>query len=172
MAFTPTNSNAKHAADGCLGVDLDGTIAGTGTSNDEGGAFRLGKCVTTTEGGKYMYVHASAAIAQYDAVGIDENFEAAPLTKAMADDGWMVGFAQVALADNDFGWVASQGSDIGCNLLISCAADVALYTSATAGSLDDASTSQTKIDGVVAVTTITAATSAEIIATYPKSTTF
>lgn len=170
MAFTA--SNTKHADNGCIGVDLDATIAGTGTSSDEGNDFALGTRITTRDGGEYIYVHASAAITQFDAVGISEAFEAAPLTKAMADDGWIIGFAQVAFADNDFGWVATKGADIGCNLLINCAADVALYTSATAGKLDDTSTSQTKIDGVVAVTTITAATSAEIIATYPKSTTF
>jgi len=170
MAFTP--SNTKFVISGELGIDLTATPAGTGTSFDEGNEFILGTRVRTQNGGEYIYVHASAAIAQFDAVGIDEGFEAAPLTKGMADDGWVIGFAQVAFADNDFGWVALSGADIGCNLLISCAADVSLYTSGTAGKLDDSSTSQTKIDGVVAVTTITAATSAEVIATYPRSATF
>ena len=170
MAFTA--SNTKHVVDGIIGVDLTATPAGTGTSLNEGNDFPLGQCVTTRDGGRYMFVHASGAVAQFDAVGISEAFETAPLTKAMADDGWIVGFAQVAFADNDFGWVALSGADIGCNLLISCASDVALYTSATAGSLDDESSANTGINGVVAVTTITAATSAEIIATYPRSTTF
>lgn len=157
---------------GTIGVSLTEVVVGTGTSSNQGNEFTLGTRHTAEDGGEYMYCHASGAVAQYDAVGIDEDFEAAPLTKAMADDGWFVGFAQVAIADNEFGWVATQGSNIQAKLLINCAADAVLYTSATAGSLDDASSSQTKIDGVVSVATITAATNAEIIATHPKSTTF
>ncbi len=135
--------------------------------------FELGKVASGTDNTEWVYVQANGAIAQYDFVGIDENYQAAPLTKAMADDGWMVGAAQVAFADNEFGWVPMKGSNINGALLGSCAADVALYTSGTAGSLDDSSTSQTKIDGVVSVTAIaTDAGNAEIIATHMKSTTF
>jgi hypothetical protein len=151
---------------GVLGVNLTDTP----TTNATG--HTLGQCVTATDGSSWTYVQASGAITQYDAVGIDENFQAAALTKAIADDGHGIGFAQVAFADNDYGWVARQGSNISARVATSCAADVALYTSATAGVLDDTSTSQTKIDGVVAVTAVTAAAATEIIATYPKSTTF
>lgn len=168
MAFTAANT--KYAEDGTLGVDLSQTIAGTGPSNDQGNQFPLGKVVKTRDGGAYMYVHASDDIAQFDAVGIDENYEAAPLTNAMAQDGWKIGFAQVAIADNAFGWVALTGSDIGCNVLTSCAADKPLYTSGTAGKLDDGTgsgTTKTLIKGVVAVNAVTAATSTEIIANYP-----
>jgi hypothetical protein len=164
MAFTAANT--KFATSGQLGADLDGTSS----ANTQG--IKLGTTVEGTDGTEWIFVQANGAITQFDAVGIDENYQAAALTKAMADDGWGVGFAQVAFSDNEYGWVATKGTDIGCNLLINCAADVALYTTGTAGKLDDTSTSQTKIDGVVSVSTITAATSAEIIATHPKSTTF
>ena len=161
-----------HSTDGCLGINLTETVAGTGTNSDQGNQIAVGTKVKATDGGEYIYVHASAAVAQYDAVGIDENFEAAPLTKAMADDGWFIGFSQVAASDNDFFWVATKGSNIQCNVLANCAADVVLYTTATAGSLDDTSTSQTKIDGVVAAAGTTPAAAVEIIASHPKSTTF
>lgn len=158
--------------DAVIGVNLSATLAGTGTSSDEGNEFEVGKCVTAQDGQKYMYVHASGAIAQYDVVGISETFEAAPLTKAMADDGWMIGAAQVALADNDFGWVAVQGV-VEVNVLASCAPDVALYTTGTAGKLDDNSTSQTKIDGIVQVdAAVTSATNTTAILTYPRSSSF
>lgn len=163
MAFTA--SNDKYAVDGSVGIDLDAT-----SSSIE---FQLGEKVMGNSGTEWVYVQANGAISQFDVVGIDENYQAAKITKAMADDGWMVGFAQVAFTDNYYGWVATRGSDIGMNVLASCASDVALYTSATAGSLDDSATSQTKIDGVVAVSAAaTAATSVEVIATQPKSTTF
>lgn len=146
---------------GKLGVDPSDTPTSA--------VFQVGDTVRASDGQLLRYVKASAAITQYDAVGIDEDFQAAPLTKAMLDDGWFVGFAQVAFAQNDYGFVAIQGSNIRCRLKTACAADVALYSSGTAGVLDDASTSQTKVEGVVSVTTITAATNAEVIATYPRS---
>lgn len=157
-----------------IGVDLDAVVAGTGTSSDQGNQFVVGQTVTSDEGRVYMYVHASAAVSLYDVVGIGEDFEAAPLTKAMADDGWMVGVAnEVALSDNDFGWVCIKGSDVEVNVLASCAADVALYTTGTAGKLDDNSTSQTKIDGIVSTEANGTSTSnVTCILTWPKSTTF
>ncbi len=162
-----------YVIDGRVGVNLSETVAGTGTNSNQGDAFLLGQIVEAQSGQQYMRVHASASISQYAAVGIDEDFEAAPLTKAMADDGWFIGFAQVAAADNDFLWVAVAGTDINCRLGANCAADVSLYTSATAGVLDDDATSQTKIDGVVSVTTIGGAIAAgEVIATAPRSSSF
>ena len=158
---------------GVLGVDLTAKVTGTGTSYDQGNDFVLGTLVEATDGQQYVYVHASAAITQYDAVGVDENFEAAPLTAAMAGDGWMVGVAQVAFSDNDFGWVAIRGHNLSCNLLTLCAADVGLRTSGTAGKLDDA-TSGTALRGIVAVSanTTTATAAFEVLLTYPRSATF
>ena len=149
---------------GCLGVDF--------TATPTAAEFDLGTCVMGTDGTEWVYVQASGAITQYDVVGIDENYQAAALTKAIADDGHAIGFAQVAFADNDYGWVATRGSNISANVLINCAADVALYTSGTAGNLDDDGSGQTKVDGVVAVAAVTAAAETEVIATHPKSTTF
>jgi hypothetical protein len=162
---------AHFAHNGPIGVSLTETPAGTGTSSDEGNEFALGSVVTAQDSAIYMRVHASAAIAQYDFVGIDENYEAAPLTAAMAGDGWQIGAAQVALADNDFGWVAVKGSNIKGAFAASCAADVALYTTGTAGTLDDAT--GTLINGVVCVLTPgTAAAEAEVIMSWPKASGF
>lgn len=150
---------------GILGVDL--------TATPTTAAFALGTTTKGSDGTEWVYVQANAAITQYRAVGIDENYQAALLTKAMVDDGWGIGFAQVAFADDDYGWVATKGSNINCWCLGSCAADVALYSSGTAGALDDDASGQTKVDGVVAVAAVaTAAAATEIIATFPKSTTF
>lgn len=134
----------------------------------------LGQEVATEDAGLYTNVKAGSAITVNQFVGIDENFLAYPLTKAMADDGWFIGIAQTALTKDRYGWVARRGSNISGNLLNGCAADVALYTSGTAGSLDDESSGTTKIDGVVAVVTVSAsgAGAYEILATWPKSTTF
>jgi hypothetical protein len=155
-----------YANSGIIGSDIDNV------STDQ--KFSLGTRLSGNDGTMFVYVQANGAITQYDCVAIDESYQAAPATKALVDVGHRIGFAQVAFADNDYGWVALSGS--GSNMKVrvqaSCAADVPLYTSATGGILDDASTSQTKIDGVVAVTAVTTAGATPILATWPKSTTF
>lgn len=149
-----------------IGVDL--------TATPDSIEHTLGDRVTAEDGQEYVYIQANGAITQYDFVGIDENYQAAALTKAMADDGYSIGVAQVAFADNDYGWVATRGHNLQGRVGASCAADAALWTSSTAGVLDDASASQTKIDGVVAVTAETggAAAAEEVLLTWPKSATF
>ena len=147
---------------------ITGVIGGGDVTTEEDRIFGLGDSATGKDGTKWMYVTASAAIAQYDVVGVDENFAAAPLTKAMADDGWFIGFAQDAFASGASGFVACNGSNIQANVLANCAADAALYTTATAGSLDDESTNQTKISGVTAVTAVGgSAGNVEVIANNP-----
>jgi hypothetical protein len=134
--------------------------------------FAVGDYTQGNDGSAWMYVQANGAITQYDWVGVDENFQAGALTAAMAGDGWSVGVAQIAFADNEYGWVAVKGHNITARVGASCAADVVLYTTATAGVLDDAT--GTRIDGVVAVTanSATSIASTEVLMTYPRSSSF
>jgi hypothetical protein len=140
------------------GITLSKTVAGTGTSYDQGGEFALGTQTPATDNQQWVYVHASAAITRYRFVGIDEDFETAPLTAAMVLDGWQIGVADaVAFADNDFGWVCTKGANITGSVALNTAADVQLYTSSTAGVLQaGGSTLGTSVAsmvvGVVAVT--------------------
>lgn len=151
-----------------LGVNLTDTP----TSNTSG--LELGTTVSAADNQEYTLVVAGSAITQYDWIGIDENFSAYPLTKAMADDGWIIGAAQVAFDAGDYGWIATKGANLTGRIGASCAADVALYTSSTAGVLDDTATSQTKIDGAVLVTANASASirSKEVLLTWPRSSTF
>jgi hypothetical protein len=160
-----------YVTSGQLGVDLARTSDGT-TTDGEDREFALGNRVTATDGSNWVYVQAGAAITQYSWVAIDENYQAVMGTKALADAGHQVGFAQVAFDDNDFGWVCVHGpGNITARVLASCAADVQLYTSGTAGALDDTSASQTLIRGVVLVAAATnTASSREAIAVYPNAT--
>lgn len=164
---------AAYVIDGCIGADLDAVKAGTGTSNDEGNEFILGSRVRTSDGGEYMYVHASAAVTKFQFVGIDESFEAAPLTTAMVDDGWMIGEAnQVGAADNDFFWVAIAGPRAGGTWDASVSADVDLHTSTTAGQLQDETSTGSRVRGVVLATasgTSVATALNYIFATHPHS---
>lgn len=158
---------------GQIGVDLTVTTAGTGTSSDEGGLFHLGDTVETNEGQTFQYVHASGAIDQYDFVSIDENNEATALADAGGAAGHGIGAAQVALADNAFGWVCINAPSGGVrgNILASCVADVGvLYTTATAGHLDDATSGGAIITrGIVSVASAAAAaTNKEVIMVNPS----
>ncbi len=166
--------------DGKIGVDItatnplytDATLPTTGPQQNMD--FPLGDITHGADSTMWMFVQASATITQYQFVGIDENYQAAPLTKTMADDGWFIGIAQVAIADNDGAWVVVRGSNVNGNVLASCAADAALYTTSTAGAVDDSSGGQTRIEGIVAVliNSTASATNTEIMMTWPRSTTF
>ena len=154
-----------------MGVDITSTYASAGLVH-----LPLGTRVVGADQTLFVLVQASGAITQYDCVGYDEDFAAAPITKAIADDGWHIGFAQVAIASGSLGWVAAEGSNIYVRLRSGAAADAALYIGAnSAGMLDSDSSGGTNIDGVVAVTGRASAgvsSKCEIIATSPRSTTF
>ncbi len=157
---------------GVAGINLAETTDGT-TTNGQNARFRLGQTVTGSDGSRWIYVQAAAAITQYDCVAIDEDYQATPMTKALADAGHQPGFAQVAFDDNDFGWVATHLPGNGSvRVAASCAADVQLYTTGNAGILDDTSASQTLIRGVVIVAagTSSGASAREVMAVNPSTT--
>lgn len=112
---------------------------------------RLGETTEGTNGTRWVYVRANGVIAQYDAVGIDEDHIAEALTTALAGTMPMFGIAQVAFADDDYGWVCRSGTGILVNVLTLAAADGPLYTTATAGKLDDTAT--TLVAGITITTT-------------------
>lgn len=147
-----------YAIDGKIGIDL----ATTSTTPQ----FALGDTVRTNNDGVYVYVQANGAITQYHTVAIDENWQAASITTALANAGHKVGFAQVAFANDEYGWVELRGNSITATVAAACEPDVALYTSPTAGVLDDlATTTYAEILGITAVTSGNAtSTAVEIIA--------
>lgn len=156
--------STHHTTSPLVGVRIDATATDI--------EHALGTRVAGSDGTEWVYVQANGAIAQYDYVTIDEAFQAASGTKAAVDAGHEIAFAQTAFADNAYGWVATRGQGISlkATVLANCAADVALYTSATAGALDDDATSQTKIDGVAITTTNGGSTAAQpVIVTHPRS---
>lgn len=164
-----SSNNTFYPTSPKLGVQLK--AAGNSTTAN----FGLGECVEGNSGTEWIYAQAAEAIEQYDLVTIDEGYQASKATKAAVDDGHMIGAAQWAFASAEYGWFGRRGTgdDFKISALGACAADVALYTSGTSGVVDDDSSGQTKIDGLVLVSAAaTAETAVECIMTYPKSTTF
>lgn len=106
--------------------------------------------------GKWMFVKASAAIAQYAFVGIDGSGNAAELTTTTYASSASFGVAQVAFASGDYGWVwIGEGGGTGLSIKGKVAASYVAFavinTTATAGVVDDAATKI--LGGVVGLTT-------------------
>lgn len=124
-------------------------------------------------GGHWEYVKASAAVAQYALVTISNALiplAAEATTTSIAAAPQKLGIAQVAFASADFGWVwrgpgGGVGRGIKCKLAASCALDVLLCTTATAGVVDDAIVDESVVAGLKSTATITTAAAAEVIAT-------
>ena len=147
----------SYAIDGKVGIDVTKVDANIATQ-------ALGATVTCNDG-TYQYVKAGENITQYMAVAIDETGKAMKLTDALAATGQEVGIAQTALTYTsatvfDYGWVLKKGNGSADGtfkvlVLNACNSDTALYSSGTAGYLDDTSTAHTKILGVTITTTAT-----------------
>lgn len=157
------------------GVSLTTTTTGT-TTDGEDAKFTLGTIGIGNDGSQWIYVQAGAAISQYAGVAINGAFQANPVTGALMTEGLQFGIAQVAFADNEFGWVCTRGSGTQKVLVRSaCASGVPLYTDVSAaGFLDDSATAtQALIEGLVILTTQTSTTGQEggasVVMTYPRS---
>jgi hypothetical protein len=124
--------------------------------------------VGKTPDGTWMFVQADGAIDQYAAVKISDDGQAAMLTTTNAgSNSLQVGIAQVAAANDEYLWVfvggvggGGVGSGIKVKAAASYAADANLQTTATAGIVDDAST--TLIKNVVGLTTLVGAGTVEV----------
>lgn len=118
-----------------VGAKLDDTLTSS-TLTQSGKGFGLGDRYVSNDGTEWVYVKASAAVAQYDVITMTVTYDAAPLGTGNDARGNLVGVASVAFASGDYGWVQVSGPTT-MNVLASAAANVRLNTTATAGSLDD-----------------------------------
>ena len=137
---------------GIIGSSPTTIVAGT-TTDGAGAPFALCQQELANDGNTYIFVQANGAITQYSTVWITTAGQAASVTDTVigTNPGGRPGFAQVAFADNEFGWVVLQGCAFRIKFADACAKAVPLYTTATAGVLDDAtaSASQFQVMGVI-----------------------
>lgn len=124
--------------------------------------------------GNWVFVQADGAISQYGAVIISAAGQAAQVTQTNdGTDLLLGGFAQVAAADNEYLWVwvggvagGGAGKGIKGKVAAGCVAGKALYTTATAGVVDDDATAPAvKLANVVTVATTTPAAAVELYST-------
>ena len=128
--------------------------------------FATGTTVNLNDGGQAVYVQAASGVAQYDAVAVFGNNTVAPLTTTNSASSKRVGFAQVSIASGSYGWVQTGGVPV-VKLAASCSPNVPLYTTATAGTLDDAVVSGGLVAGIVALSSASGATALTCVAGYP-----
>ena len=126
------------------------------------------RTVGSSPEGEFVFVQADGAIDQYAFVKIEQDGQAAMLTTTNAgSQGLLVGVAQVAAANDEYLWVwvgglngGGVGKGIRGKLAASYVAKNNLFTTATAGVADDAST--TKIAYVVGLAATTGAAAVEL----------
>ncbi len=158
---------ADYVTDGKIGVDLTAIYASVSAGATSTFPATPGETVMTSNNGRYIFARAESTIAQFDAVvfsTFSDSASTTPIlravpittTNAAALGFSMVGVAQTAITSAYYGWIGLNGS-LRTNLLISCNPKVPLYTTSTAGSLDDTTVSSGYIQGIVANTSATSA---------------
>jgi hypothetical protein len=158
---------ADYVIDGKIGIDLTATYASTSAGSTTLFPVTPGTRVITTNNGTYVFARAESDIAQFDAVIMSTFGDSASPTPVMravpvtttnaAALGYnMVGFAQTAITSSYYGWIGLNGL-LRVNLLSACQPKVPLYTTATAGKLDDLTVSAGYIQGIVANTSAASA---------------
>lgn len=125
--------------------------------------FPVGTRVTCNDGTQWVYLKASATIAQYDACVSVDNATTQGLTSTLGLRGMAICIAQQAYAASDYGWflVSNPLGDTTWKVktAASCAVDIKLATTATAGVLDDTTAGTVlRVDGIVLTDTNTTST--------------
>lgn len=104
--------------------------------------------VNDASGNRWIFAQGSGTIAACDVVAISTAGVAQAVTSALAQVANAIAVAPVAVTSGSYCWFQTSGN-MSVNVLSTCSAGVALYTSGTAGKLDDTTTSQVKIAGVL-----------------------
>ena len=131
-----------------IGANVSNQYGSAATEPESGARFGLGDQFVDNTGNAYVFVSASTSITSYMACAVTSSFWAAPITTALASANPRVGIAGVnGISSGSWGWVQTRGN-LSVQVLSTCSASSWLYTTATAGSLDDTSTSQVKITGI------------------------
>ncbi len=159
---------ADYVTDGKIGVDLTAVYASASAGSTSVWPVTPGTTVMTSNNGRYIFARAESDISQFDAVVFSTFADSASLTpivravpvtttNAAALGYPMMGVAQTSIASANWGWIALNGNNLRVNALVSCNPKVPLYTTATAGKLDDTTVSAGYVQGIVLNTSATSA---------------
>ena len=151
-----------------IGVDVSATFTADQIAS-EGKGFSVGDRNVNYDGKEYVFVLAGAAITSTYACRYTAAYSAAHLSTSNDARGDLVGVAVADIASGSYGWVQIKGP-ANLQVLASCAANVRLNTTGTAGALDDDGTATTMaVDGITLSTARAASQgSAAAVLNYPS----
>lgn len=113
-----------------------------------GKGFRLGQRVQTQDGKIFVYAKNASSNAAFSLVNVNAStFAISGLTTALSTASEIVGVLPVAIASDEYGWVQIYGRTK-IRVLALCAKNVTLWSTTTAGSVDDATASNYMIQGI------------------------
>jgi hypothetical protein len=129
--------------------------------------FQVGTTVSLSDGGEAMYVKALSEISTFAYALIYADLTAQMATTTLATTAGTSGtkrggWAQTSIPSAYYGWVQISGAPKG-NLAANCDDQAPLYTTATAGVLDDATVSGGLIGGTISTVTISNATAVTLL---------
>lgn len=139
------------------------------TQVDTTARLPLGTICYTDMGGIAEYGMAVSDISQYAFCVMYDGGSAEMATTTLANDGGgakKLGCPQASIASAQFGWFMRQGTFIG-NVADDAADNVPLFTTATAGYVDDATVSNCLVAGLYLNTTESLATALTVQAMVP-----
>lgn len=157
-----------------IGTNVSAVSYATATSTTpiQGGGrgFTVGTRLETQDGKNYVFVQANSAVAAYNIASLDSAtgvITALQTSTSAASEELCV--PQFAFASGDYGWAQVRGAGK-LKVLGACAKSVTLYSTSTAGSLDDATASNYEIRGIQILSTNPSATATAMSAfiSWPK----
>lgn len=154
-----------YAVSPVLGVDITATASlQSGSATVYVPEWSAGSATLTSDGGEHIYIKAAAAITAGDVVQITMSTGSATgITTLLCDAntttaGQLIAVANTTLASGQYGWACRRGvPSAGISVLASCVKGSPLYTTTTAGALDDTSSSAHLIAGIELTATATGA---------------
>jgi hypothetical protein len=129
--------------------------------------FAVGTVVNLSDGGEAIYVKALSEISTYAYALVYVDGTAQMSTTTLATTAGTTstkrgGWAQASIPSGYYGWIQLSGAPKG-NLAANCDDQAPLYTTATAGVLDDATVSGGLIGGAISTVTISNATAVTLL---------
>jgi len=125
----------------------------------------LGTRAVDNEGNVYIYLKGIGSTVVGSWVAYNESYQTSLLTETIAAKLYPVAVATAITVASTYGWYQIAGYRTLAMVKASCAKEALLYATTTAGSLDDAGT--TTIHGAVAITTVVAAGTTDVLLNYP-----
>lgn len=159
-----------HVTSGVAGKIISPIVCPALTRTDTTPQVKLGTIVHTDMGGVAEYVYAISELSAYAFCVIFDGGTAQMATTTLANDGSAgskkIGCVQASVASAYYGWAMRQGTFIG-NFADDCADQVPIFTTATAGVVDDATVSNCLVAGLYLNTTESLATALTCYAATP-----